>query len=78
MLGYSLQLIRNHRRNSSDRDDKFEYTNEKCKMFQSEKQPVISVDSKKKELIGNLKNSGRELCPKKDPILLNIYDFEDK
>jgi hypothetical protein len=61
-----------------DRDKQFEHINEKCKTFQGEHQPVISVDSKKKELIGNFKNAGRELRPKKDPILVNVYDFKDK
>jgi transposase len=80
MLGYSLQANKKTIEGTEhpDRDDQFEHINEKCKIFQIEKQPVISVDSKKKELIGNFKNSGCELRPKKDPTLVNMYDFEDK
>jgi transposase len=80
MLGYSLQANKKTIEGTDhpDRDDQFKHINENCKTFQSEKQPVISVDSKKKENIGNFKNSGRELRPKKDPILVNVYDFKDK
>jgi transposase len=80
MLGYSLQANKKTIEGTEhpDRDDQFKHINEKCKTFQDEKQPVISVDSKKKELIGNFKNAGRELRPKKDPILVNVYDFKDK
>ena len=80
MLGYSLQANKKTIEGTDhpDRDDQFKHINEKCKTFQSEKQPVIFVDSKKKENIGNFKNSGRELRPKKDPILVNVYDFKDK
>jgi transposase len=80
MLGYSLQANKKTIEGTDhpDRDDQFKHINEKCKTFQGEKQPVISVDSKKKEAIGNFKNSGRELRPKKDPIPVNIYDFKDK
>ena len=38
--------------------------------------PVISIDTKKKEQIGNYKNSGKTLCKKKNPIEVNVYDFE--
>jgi transposase len=80
MLGYSLQANKKTIEGTEhpDRDKQFEHINEKCKTFQGEHQPVISVDSKKKELIGNFKNAGRELRPKKDPILVNVYDFKDK
>jgi transposase len=81
MLGYSLQANKKTIEGTDDhpdRDDQFNHINEKCKTFQDEKQPVISVDSKKKEAIGNFKNSGRELRPKKDPINVNVYDFVDK
>jgi len=79
-LGYSLQTNKKTIEGSEhpDRDDQFKHINEECEKYQSEKQPVISVDSKKKELIGNFKNSGRELRPKKDPTPVNVYDFEDK
>ena len=80
MLGYSLQANKKTIEGTEhpDRDKQFEHINEKCKLFQGEHQPVISVDTKKKELIGNFRNVGRELRPKKDPILVNVYDFKDK
>lgn len=79
-LGYSLQANKKTIEGTEcpDRDKQFEHINEKCKIFQGEHQPVISVDTKKKELIGNFKNNGRELRPKKDPIPVNVYDFKDK
>ncbi len=57
MLGYSLQANRKTIEGTShpDRDQQFNHINEKCKEFQAEKQPVISVDTKKKESVGNLK-----------------------
>lgn len=80
ILGYSLQANRKIIEGTShpDRNQQFNYINEKCKEFQEAKQPVISVDTKKKELIGNFKNEGKELRPKKDPINVNVYDFIDK
>jgi transposase len=80
MLGYSLQANKKTIEGTEhpDRDKQFEHINKKCKLFQGEHQPVISVDTKKKELIGNFRNVGRELRPKKDPILVNVYDFKDK
>ena len=80
MLGYSLQANKKTIEGSEhpDRDKQFEHINEKCKEFQKEHQPVISVDAKKKELVGNFKNDGKELRPKKDPIKVNVYDFVDK
>lgn len=80
MLGYSLQSNRKTIEGTShpDRDQQFNHINEKCKEFQKENQPVISVDTKKKELVGNFKNEGKELRPKNDPLLVNLYDFEDK
>jgi len=80
MLGYSLQANKKTIEGTShpDRDQQFNYINEKCKAFQEEKQPVISVDAKKKEAVGNFKNGGKELRPKKDPLKVNVYDFVDK
>ena len=67
MLGYSLQANKKTIEGTEhpDRNEQFKHINEKCKQFQGEHQPVISVDTKKKELIGNFKNAGRELRPKK-------------
>jgi hypothetical protein len=75
--GFSLQANRKtHEGNSHpDRDDQFQYINKKVKAFQKAGQPVISVDAKKKELIGNFKNSGREWHEGGEPIDVNAYDF---
>jgi transposase len=80
VLGYSLQANKKTIEGTShpDRDQQFNYINEKCKAFQEERQPVISVDAKKKESVGNFKNNGKELCPIKEPINVNVYDFKDK
>jgi Rhodopirellula transposase DDE domain len=61
-----------------DRDEQFKYINTKVSEFQSKGQPVISIDTKKKELIGNFKNNGKEYRPKGEPIKVNVHDFEDK
>jgi len=78
-LGYSLQSNRKTSEGSchKDRDAQFEYINEKVKEFQNRNQPVISIDTKKKELIGNYKNNGQEWNPKKEPIEVNVHDFPD-
>jgi hypothetical protein len=77
-LGYSLQANRKTLEGSShpDRNAQFEHIHEKVKEFQRSGQPVISVDTKKKELVGDFKNSGRELRPKGDPEKVRVYDFE--
>jgi hypothetical protein len=78
--GYSLQSNRKTNEGSSDedRDKQFEYINAKAKLFMSEKEPVISVDCKKKELIGNFKNAGQEWEKSKSSQEVNVYDFIDK
>jgi len=78
--GYSLQSNRKTDEGSSeeDRDRQFEYINTKAKLFMSEKEPVISVDCKKKELIGNYKNAGQEWEKTKMPQKVKVYDFIDK
>lgn len=76
--GYSLQAnSKSIERKTShpDRDKQFCYINDQCKMFNSQKAPVISVDTKKKELIGNFKNAGKEWRPEKDSLKVNAYDF---
>ena len=77
---YSLQSNRKTDEGSSeeDRDSQFEYINAKAKLFMSEKEPVISVDCKKKELIGNYKNNGREWEKSKSPRQVKVYDFIDE
>ncbi len=57
------------------RNAQFEYINQQVIKFQKEKQPVISVDTKKKELIGNFKNNGQEWWPKGEPEEVNMHDF---
>ena len=78
-MGYSLQANQKTLEGSShpDRNAQFEHVYTKTKEFQSSNQPVISVDTKKKELVGNYKNSGRELRPKGDPEKVNTHDFEN-
>ncbi len=78
--GYSLQSNQKTLEGSNhpDRNAQFEHLNNKVKEFQSEKQPVISVDTKKKELVGQFKNNGKELRPKKSPEKVNVHDFPDK
>jgi len=79
-LGYSLQANKKVKEGNShqDRNAQFEYINEKIKRFQESNQPVISVDTKKKENIGNFKNNGREYHKKGKPCEVNVYDFKDK
>ena len=64
--------------NHPDRDAQFEYINAKARAFQSAAQPVISVDTKKKELIGEFKNAGSDYGPKGKPIEVDAHDFENK
>ncbi len=76
-LGYSLQANRKTREGSShpDRNAQFEHLNGKIQSFQRRGQPVISVDTKKKELIGDCKNNGREWRRKGDPEEVGVHDF---
>ncbi len=76
-LGYSLQANRKTSEGTShpDRDAQFEHINRRVKAFQTDGQPVISVDTKKKELVGNFKNSGREYQPKGEPEKVRVHDF---
>ena len=85
-LGYSLQGNRKTKEGGShpDRDAQFGYINEAVEAFQSEGQPVVSIDAKKKELIGDFpygpygKNGGKEWRPKGEPDEVQVYDFVDK
>jgi hypothetical protein len=78
--GYSLQANAKRLEGSQhpDRDAQFSYLNEQVKSFIAQHQPVISVDAKKKELVGPFKNAGREWQPKGQPEEVNVYDFVDK
>jgi transposase len=76
-MDYSLQANRKTLEGSShpDRDAQFHHISDKIREFQADRQPVISVDTKKKELVGDFKNSGRELRPKGDPEKVRVHDF---
>ncbi len=78
-LGYSLQSNRKTKEGMihEDRDGQFAYINEQAKAFQQDGQPVISVDTKKKELIGEYKNGGQEWQPKGKPEHVSDHDFPD-
>jgi DDE family transposase len=80
LLGYSLQANVKTREGSShpDRDAQFEHINAVAKAAVAAGQPVISVDTKKKELVGDFKNAGREWRPKGEPELVRVHDFKDK
>ena len=76
-LGYSLQAVRKTREGAShpDRNAQFETINATAEDFLQRHQPVISVDTKKKELIGEFKNNGREWQPKQSPEAALVHDF---
>lgn len=61
-----------------DRDAQFRYLNERVKEHQADGQPVVSVDTKKKELVGEYKNAGREWHPAGQPVEVDTHDFPDK
>ncbi len=79
-MGYSLQANRKTLEGSSspDRNEQFENIYRQVKRFQKAGEPVISVDTKKKELVGEFKNGGKELRPKGDPQQVRVHDFQDK
>jgi len=76
-LGFSLQANAKTREgaNHPDRNAQFEHINAEVKAFQAAGEPVISVDTKKKELVGDFKNAGRELRPKGQPEPVRVHDF---
>src|SRR5271165_4815054 len=78
-LGYSLQANRKTREGSHhmDRDAQFHYINKQAVIFLTAGDPVISVDTKKKELVGDFKNPGREWRPKGTPEAVQVHDFID-
>ncbi len=79
-LGYSLQANQKTKEGSAnhpDRDQQFNYINEQTAAFQLRNHPVISVDTKKKESVGEFKNGGREWQPKGNPEEVNGHDFPD-
>jgi len=78
-LGYSLQANRKTLEEGShpDRNEQFEHVYRKVKAFQADDQPVISVDTKKKELVGPFRNGGREWQPEGTPEEVRTHDFKD-
>ena len=78
-MGYSLQANSKTREGSKhiDRDAQFEYINTQATAFLSAYEPVVSVDTKKKELVGNFKNNGREWRRQGTPEHVNVHDFID-
>ena len=79
-LGYSCQANRKTREGTShpDRDAQFQYINKTTKAAIANSEPVISVDTKKKELVGDFKNAGKELRRKDKPEPVRVHDFEIK
>lgn len=79
-LNYSLQGPRKTREGTShpDRNAQFEYINAQVKDFQHRGQPVVSVDTKKKELVGDFANGGQEYQPQGAPERVRVHDFIDK
>jgi len=75
--GYSLQAPRKTREGNQhqDRDAQFQHINATVEYYQQQGQPVISVDTKKKELVGDFKNGGQEWQPKGQPELVRLHDF---
>jgi hypothetical protein len=78
-LGYRLQSVRKRHEGSAhpDRNAQFEHINATADEFLRRGQPVISVDTKKKELVGNFRNAGREWQPKGTPEEVLVHDFPD-
>lgn len=79
-LNYSLQANRKTKEGSAhrDRDAQFEHITKQVRAFQKRGQPVVSVDTKKKELIGDFKNAGRDWQPRGHPVEVRTKDFVDK
>ncbi len=78
-MGYSLQATAKHKEGAqhADRDAQFRYINDTAVAFLGDDQPVISVDAKKKELIGPYANAGTEWQPKGQPERVKVHDFID-
>jgi transposase len=76
-MGYSLQANRKTKEGDShpDRNAQFEHINVRVKQYMDLRQPVISVDTKKKELVGDFKNSGQDRRPQGKPEKVRVHDF---
>lgn len=79
-MDYSLQSNRKTRegKDHPDRDAQFEHIATTVAQFQQKQRPVISIDTKKKELVGNFQNRGQEWEPRGEPVEVNVHDFPDK
>ena len=79
-LGYSMQANRKTKEGSKhpDRDAQFRHINATVASVLARGEPAISVDTKKKELVGDFKNGGREWRPKGDPVPVRVHDFKDE
>jgi DDE family transposase len=79
-LGYSLQANRKTKEGAAhpDRNAQFAYINTRVRAFQKRGYPVVSVDTKKKELVGDFKNGGQEWRPQGQPARVRVYDFVDE
>lgn len=80
VMDYSLQGTFKTREGTShpDRDEQFRYIADQTRIFQRKGQPVISVDTKKKELVGDFANAGREWQPQGEPERVRVHDFKDE
>jgi Rhodopirellula transposase DDE domain len=78
--GYSLQSTQKTREGKQhpDRNAQFEYLNQQVQLFQKRRQPTISVDTKKKELVGDFARGGEEWQPEGEPEQVRVHDFKDK
>jgi hypothetical protein len=75
-MGYSLPAnVKNLEESAAGRDRQFRYINRQVKQFLARQEPVLSVDTKKKERVGNFKNAGKAWRPKGQPMEVNVYDF---
>ena len=76
-MGYSLQANRKTKEGDShpDRNAQFEHINAKVQQYTGVREPVISVDTKKKELVGDFKNSGQDWKPRGKPESVRVHDF---
>jgi len=80
VAGYSLQANRKTREGSSheDRNAQFEHISRRVLAFQRQGEPVVSIDTKKKELVGEFKNAGQEWEPAGEPVGVKVHDFPEK
>jgi hypothetical protein len=80
LMGYRLQAVQKTREGTEhpDRNAQFEFINDRVEAYQARNAPVISVDTKKKELVGDFANKGREWQPIGEPAPVRVHDFIDK